>query len=516
MSHKKIYILIIQVIVVISVAYFMAYIMNIGVGGAGEFQYVILMVFFLLLTSSSKKIFWIFIFPFICLHALYTPIGLSFGEMSYDFFVAGLSTDLLEAEEFSSQIKIVGYVLAIILIITAIVFRYLMKRFDLHFYRNKTFLFIALVVSLVSQAPGNFPRQIQAAFTKWDREIENLKSLKKESRWQNVSLKNDSYDNYLLVIGESARKDYHNAYGYPVDNTPFMSSSVGVLVDGLTSGGVSTVPSLKVMLTYSSKKDWEADYAYNIVNLAKEAGLETYWLSNQGYLGAYDTPISAIAQSSARTFFTKFGEYNSNNTSDFVLIKELKRVLNSHPKQKKLIVMHLYGSHPLACDRVSDYPLLLETTEYYSYLNCYISSIHKTDDILKESYKILDQLYKKNHQTFSMIYFADHGLSHNEVKGKMYLNIASISNFHYDIPLFKVSSNDKKRLVCKSFKSALNFTNGLANWMRINTSNLDQHYSLFDCHDDPDDFGLSDKIKVIGHNDPAIVIKSEKAINHEK
>lgn len=167
--------------------------------------------------------------------------------------------------------------------------------------------------------------------------------------------------------------------------------------------------------------------------------------------------------------------------------------------------MHLYGSHPNACDRVSDYPLLLNTTDYYSYLNCYISSIRKTDDVLKESYELLDSLYKNKKETFSLLYFADHGLAHNEISGRLYLNHALFSKYSYDIPLFKVSSNDTKRSQCKSFKSALNFTNGLANWMGINTPDLDPTYNLFDCKDDPNDFGLFNTIKngaVV--DDPAI------------
>lgn len=140
----------------------------------------------------------------------------------------------------------------------------------------------------MNQSPAELFKQLNHSLKKWKTEMNNLKSLKKESNWKNVTIKDNTYDNYLLIIGESARKDYHHAYGYPIDNTPFMSSSLGVLVDGMTSGGRYTIPSLKVMLTYSSKKDWDANYSYDFVSLAKKAGLETYWVSNQGYLSVDD------------------------------------------------------------------------------------------------------------------------------------------------------------------------------------------------------------------------------------
>ena len=48
------------------------------------------------------------------------------------------------------------------------------------------------------------------------------------------------------------------------------------------------------------------------------------------------------------------------------------------------------------------------------YLNCYISSIKKTDDFIKKVYETLKENEQKTHRTFSMIYFSDHGLCHQE------------------------------------------------------------------------------------------------------
>ncbi|MEX5852435.1 sulfatase-like hydrolase/transferase [Providencia huaxiensis] len=81
-----------------------------------------------------------------------------------------------------------------------------------------------------------------------------------------------------------------NAYGYPIKNTPFISKTNGVIVEGLTSGGTNTVASLRIMLTQSQKDEWLPNYGLNFVDLAKSAGYKVYWLSNQGFLGEFDTP----------------------------------------------------------------------------------------------------------------------------------------------------------------------------------------------------------------------------------
>lgn len=506
---KKKTVLGLSALFVLCLAYLISYLMLKGVAAPRGFRHVILLVFFIVFCSSSRKLFWLAIFPMTLVYALYLPVGMTYGAFNYDFLIAGISTDPLEAGEFIHQIPYVNYLYSLLVIVVLIAFRYLIKRLDLRFYRNQTFLFVALLLMMASQAPAIFPKQIKKSFERLYEEYQKMEAFRKESKWGKSQLVNSHYDNYILVIGESARKDYHHAYGYPIENTPFMSSANGILVDGLTAGGTSTVPSLKAMLTFNEKKDWEADYSRTLIDLAKSAGLKTYWLSNQGYFGYYDTPISALAESSQHTFFLKYGEYYTKNTTDFDLIPELKTIINSNPYQKKLIVIHLYGSHPEACDRIVDYHTITTVNDTaYSYLNCYISSIHKTDFILKQIYDYLKTKHIEDHSTFSLLYFSDHGLTHKEVDGTIFFRNYKPSPLHWNIPLFMTASNLHEKVKCKSFKSGLNFTNGLANWMGIHNKDLDENYNLFDCKNDPNDFGLSKKIEEIGGEiDPAINLK---------
>lgn len=51
------------------------------------------------------------------------------------------------------------------------------------------------------------------------------------------------YDDYFLIVGESARRDYFHVYGYPVKNTSFLDSINGVIVNGMESAGTYTIGS---------------------------------------------------------------------------------------------------------------------------------------------------------------------------------------------------------------------------------------------------------------------------------
>lgn len=489
-------------------AYVVSFIMLLGTNALESYASVLLLVFFILVFSSSKTFFWVILFPLVLLHAIYIPLGLMYGPLHYSFWIAGAAADISELSEFFQLIDKSSISYSILLITLTIINRHLIVKCKIAYYKSYTFMSLGILYSVLVFLPNSIFQQILTSMQELKEEYRKIELLRENNDWKNVSRRNftEQYDTYVLVIGESARKDYHHSYGYPIENTPFMSQSHGIIVSGLTSGGSASVSSLRLMLTLAETIDWSARYSLNLIDLAKSSGLTTYWLSNSGYLGEHDTPVTAIAKSSDVVNFLKTGDYSSKNTSDFELLLKLKKILDIKQQKPKFIILHLYGSHPDACQRIEDYHLITTVKHsYYANMNCYISSIHKTDKLLENVYELLKEQWVSRNNSFSMVYFSDHGLVHREINDELRLNNNVLSKYHYEIPLFKISSDDVDRQECQSFKSGLNFTNGIANWMGITAAQLDPNYSLFDCKDDPSDFGLSEKL-VNGIDDPAIDI----------
>jgi glucan phosphoethanolaminetransferase (alkaline phosphatase superfamily) len=434
----------------------------------------------IIICSSSRKVFLYFIIPLVSIYAIYTPIGLSFGPVSYQSIASILATDINESLEFLKNIPILDYFLGFIIVPLVLFYYKIIKKLNIKIYRNKTFLITCIILAMFNNSPFNFFKDTNTSLELIKNEIKILNDLSNKTTWINPKLDKSDYNTYILVIGESVRRDYLNAYGYPIKNTPFLSNSNGILVNGLTAAGNNTISSLRLMLT-QPKLNGQPQYDKNFIDLANLAGFETYWLSNQGFIGKYDTPITAIAKKSKHTFFIKKGAYDSLNTSDYLLIPEFKKIISN--KKKKLIVIHLYGSHPNACDRIEDYPKILDKVEHkYDEINCYISSIKKTDEILQIIYTSLVNVKNKENISFSMLYFSDHGLSSKNDNGKVVLRVGDKKQ-SYQTPLFMVNSDSINRKECKSFKSGLNFTNGIANWLGISNKQLPK-YSLFNCKDD--------------------------------
>ncbi|PJG81891.1 phosphoethanolamine transferase [Caviibacterium pharyngocola] len=501
-------------IIALIALYFAARLALIGSGyfSAPSLREILLFSALIIILNSSKKLFYFVLMPILAVYALYAPIGLSFGAPSYQYIASVFATDLLEGKEFLSQLPFINYLLPVAIIALVLFFRFCTQKYRLYLHKNKVFLAAVMIFALFDTVPFKLLQDTYHAGMKVSQELTMLNNLSIESQWGKSSLRLDSgYDDYVVIIGESARKDYHHAYGYPVENTPFMSSAKGTLIDGFTAGGTNTIASLKLMLTKPDTQQWEGDYGLNFIDLVKSAGIKTYWISNQGYLGQFDTPISAIANKSDEKIFLKAGDSLNTNTSDFQLLPKFTQVIAQPFQGKRFIVLHLYGSHPITCDRLTDYPKLFNDNyiaKKYFNVNCYISSIKKTDEVLRQVYESLRENQQKNHRTFSMIYFSDHGLAHQISEDNIVIhNSNGRSKRHYDVPLFKISSDDTQRREYRVFKSGLNFTDGIANWIGIDNPKINSAADLFSNNADPDDYGLSKIIeKIDSSDDPAVVI----------
>lgn len=453
---------------------------------------------------TSKRTF-IFAIPFFILLTLYAPIGLTYGYPTYQYVTSLSATSVGESLEFFRLIPVKAYVYTLLLLVAPFVLHRIALRFSIKPYSNKLFVVCFAVLSFFSSGAFLFLNETKASVEKVKKENRELDSYVNTNDWLGAKQTDKTqYDDYYLVIGESARRDYFHAYGYPVKNTPFLDSTKGVIVNGMKSAGTYTIGSLRLMLTLANTNTWEPNYNRNLIGLANKAGFSTYWISNQGQFGKWDTPISAIAEKSDKSYFTKFQGFNELNVSDFALLRTLKPIIKHGTAKRRLFVIHTMGSHPHACDRIEDMknPITV-TNKADSYIACYVSSIKQTDKFLEDLHTVI--LRNSHGRSFSMIYFSDHGLAHRDIDGVIQLNNNFVSRYHRDIPLVKISSDDRERKVVTSQKSGLMFVNGLANWMGIHAEQI-QPYDLFDGVPDSNDFGLS--LRPYKVDDPAIDISA--------
>ena len=237
--------------------------------------------------------------------------------------------------------------------------------------------------------------------------IQEYQAMKKElskgiegtPTWQ-ISKVSPPYQNYVLVIGESVRKDYMHLYGVPQENTPFLDKVHGTIIDGYTATAPNTTASLlRSFVQMKGEKDFV--YINNIITLAKAAGFETFWFSNQGISGNWDTPIAKLAFLCDHKEFTKKGDYASMNYHDSILLPLLQRALQQKSPSPRLFILHTMGSHV-------NFEARLEHPIHFDYYNrklsAYIQTIEQTDTLLKGIYEALQRQGAQSKQVgFSLL-----------------------------------------------------------------------------------------------------------------
>ena len=451
--------------------------------GHSKLRDVCLMLILLIVLSASKKTLKLIVLPFVVLISLYIPIGYSFGAISENYLMALYATNAAESVGMFSMFSKAAMGLALLNIGLFCVYIKICSGHNINLYRNKTLMVLITLVGLSNQLPFAFFTNAYQSTVAVKAEIDKMAQFSQKTSqdtWEQAtqSSTGSQYDDYVVVIGESVRKDYMHAYGYPVANTPFLDQVNGVFVDGLKSADRYTIPSLTRMLTKTNMDKHAAQYDKNIISLANKSGFTTVWLSNQGSFGKDDTPIAALAKQAHKQHFLKQGSYDIAQTSDMDLLPFFKQQIQLPSQKKRLFFVHTVGSHPDACQQLYDFPNGVKVkNQAYEGVACYVNSIHKADAVLEKLYVELKNSEKTTQRRFSMVYFSDHGLAAMEEEGKWKLvhGDAAQSN---DVPLIKLSSGDEKRLQITADKSGFYFTDGLANWLGIHNAQLAK-YDLF-------------------------------------
>ncbi len=224
----------------------------------------------------------------------------------------------------------------------------------------------------------------------------------------------------IIVIGESASRNYMKAFTpeFPYEDTPWMSQQAAenpnfLLFRNVYSSWSQTVPTLQRALTEQSQyNNKEFFNSTSIIDVAKKAGYETWWFSNQGRYGQFDSAITLVAKTADHAEWTD-DSYTYSDKYDKSLLQYLTKV---DPKKNNFIVLHTMGSHIYYNNRYPEEFNKWQTEDGSGMATStpsYANSILYTDFILSEIYNYAAQ----NLNLVAMLYFSDHGenleISHN-------------------------------------------------------------------------------------------------------
>ena len=379
----------------------------------------------LAVVNQARLFYWL-VFPFFILShvALYYAVFYKLPtDISFWFLLFGTSAS--EIADFLVRANKPAIVVFYTVYIVVGVFCYKNMR-GVFFSNRKSLLrlvLIALLLIPLSYAPRNdnlrdysldiyrhfrkaYPQNLVLGYMAAKMEVNKLKELIHQPPDFHAVLEDklrQQTATYVLVLGESARRDHLALYGYTSNTTPLMAQQKDLLVfNNMVSYGYNTSTSIPYLMTKANDVAMQPSF----LSVFKQAGFKVFWLSNQAKYGEFDSLISSYAASADVVHFMSTHSYSMNAPENFdeKLLPFYEQAL-ADTASKKLIVLHLYGSHPEFEKR---YP-----TSSNVFASSYDNSIYYTDSILQ---KVIAKLSTNKHMA-AMIYLSDHGLNLGECAG---------------------------------------------------------------------------------------------------
>lgn len=432
-------------------------------------------IYFLLVTAACRKWFFLLLITLLCvMSSIYAPISFLYGPPNINILISMMESNPAETFEFFSVIPTRLYLYSLLIIVLSVFL--ILHCSLLNSGRNKITFLLFLIIFLYSPilsvannkeidfdfTPVKFIKKIHHSAMLVQQEKDRLKALMNVKTTFAPTSVSDEIDTYILVIGESVRRDFMGAYGFSINNTPFMSLANVIIFNNYISAASSTQTSLSTSFTAHGKPQ------DNIIRLAQGQNLETWWISNQGSYGNDDSQVSIIGKQTDHPVFIKKGEYDSTHHDDRELLPYIKSALQASSK-KKLIVIHLMGSHPNFCSRTNN-----KYDQFYvnESLSCYGQSIKNTDTLLSD----ITLEANREHKKWTMLYFADHGLSFIDKDDK---NSATFihgdkTKQNFSVPLFITAYNSTLRIVKKQTYSAMDFLSLYLYWTNSSEASIQQ------------------------------------------
>lgn len=224
----------------------------------------------------------------------------------------------------------------------------------------------------------------------------------------------------VLVIGESTQRNHMSLYGYPRETTPELDKlhktdkNLTVFNHVVTSRPY-TIEILQQALTFADEKNPDLYLTKpSLMNMMKQAGYKTFWITNQQTMTERNTMLTVFSQQTDKQFYMNQQRTQSAREYDTNVLEPFKQVL-ADPAPKKFIIVHLLGTHIKYAYRYPEQwnifdgksegaPADLSPEQLASY-NAYDNANRFNDHVLAS---LIDD-YKATDPNGFLLYFSDHG-----------------------------------------------------------------------------------------------------------
>ncbi|WP_414165341.1 phosphoethanolamine transferase CptA [Superficieibacter sp. BNK-5] len=281
------------------------------------------------------------------------------------------------------------------------------------------------VASLSTRLEPAAPWQFVTGYYQYRRQLDSLnRLLDKNSALAPLKNLQDSSGNMprtlVLVIGESTQRGRMSLYGYPRETTPELDAlhktdKQLTVFNNVVTSRPYTIEILQQALTFADEKHPDLYLTQpSLMNMMKQAGYKTFWITNQQTLTARNTMLTVFSKQTDKQFYMNQERMQSAREYDTNVLAPFKEVL-ADPAPKKFIIVHLLGTHikykyrypeneGIFDGKTDDLPAGLSAEEREAY-NDYDNANRYNDHVVASLIKD----YKATDPNGFLLYFSDHG-----------------------------------------------------------------------------------------------------------
>ncbi|WP_218186935.1 phosphoethanolamine transferase CptA [Pseudomonas sp. LAIL14HWK12:I7] len=268
------------------------------------------------------------------------------------------------------------------------------------------------------------PWQLLVGYKQYRQQLNNMQELLAQNAalppLQN--LRNSSGDaprTLVLVLGESTTREHMHLYGYPRDTTPNLdalaASDKGLTVfSNVVSPRPYTIEVMQQILTFGDEQHPDRFLTDpSLINLMKQAGYKTFWITNQQTMTKRNTMLTTFSQQTDVPVYLNNQRNQNASQYDEVVLDPFEKALQD-PAPNKFIIIHLLGTHmdyryryPNAFQHFSDrqgVPAKLSPSEVETY-NFYDNAVRYNDHVVSS----LIKRYSATTPNGFLLYLSDHG-----------------------------------------------------------------------------------------------------------
>lgn len=268
------------------------------------------------------------------------------------------------------------------------------------------------------------PWQFISGYYQYRQQLTSLNSLLNENNALPplANFKDNSGDaprTLVLVIGESTQRGRMSLYGYPRETTPELdalhkSDPNFTVFNNVVTSRPYTIEILQQALTFANEKNPDLYLTQpSLMNMMKQAGYKTFWITNQQTMTARNTMLTVFSKQTDKQFYMNQQRTQSAREYDSNVLAPFKEVLaDPAPKSSSSCtcwVRILSTNSAIRMVRVNSITMSTtfpgtdddELEAYNDYDSANVYNDHIIASLIKD--------YKATDPNGFLLYFSDHG-----------------------------------------------------------------------------------------------------------